>query len=91
MSAITLRVQDSLDQQIRELAAKQQMSLSDFARNALETYVKQVQQEMRVQEMVKAATAMQQNPDIKQSIAKLTLEMEFDNASTLEDDQGWWK
>lgn len=98
MSALTLRLQDSLDQQIRTLAAQQQISLSDFARNALESYAKQVQQELQLQDMIKAAEAMHQNPMIGPEVASLTQEFDFDNAelsgldpANADDQQGWWR
>jgi predicted transcriptional regulator len=85
VSAITLRIQDSLDQQIRDLAAKQKVSLSDFARTALENYAKQVQQELQLKEMIVAAQSMKQQ-------LELDNEFDFDNTTlATESNEGWWQ
>ena len=92
MSALTLRLQDSLNQKIRQLANQQQISLSDFARNALETYTKQVEKELQLQEMIKAAQAMQHNPIIAEEVNQLTQALDFENEhQDDETQQGWWK
>jgi len=94
MSTLTLRMQDSLAQQIRELAAQKQVSLSDFARSALESYAKQTQQELMLQEMITATKAMQDNPEIKAAVEGLSEEMAFTSTSTdyLHDGkEDWWR
>lgn len=96
MSALTLRLPDKLDQQIRDLASVQHMSLSDFARTALEVYVKQTQQELALQEMVAAAQAMQSHPEIAKGVAELNQELSVTDVdlnahSVQEPETGWWK
>ena len=92
MSALTLRLSDSLAQKISSLAAQQQISLSDFARNALENYVQQVQQELQLQEMIKAAQSLQQNPKLAQELKQQTAELESQNTRLeAESTEGWWR
>jgi len=94
MSTLTLRMPDSLAQNIRELAAQQQVSLSDFARSALESYAQQTEQELMLQKMIVASKAMQENGAIRQSVENLSDEMAF--TSNMDDtgpdnEQGWWQ
>lgn len=94
MSTLTLRMPDSLAQNIRELAAQQHVSLSDFARSALESYAKQTEQELMLQKMIEASKAMQENGAIRQSVENLSDEMAFTSNTddtALESEQGWWQ
>jgi predicted transcriptional regulator len=100
MSALTLRLPDSLEQDIRDLAERQQMTRSDFARRALESYVKQTQQTLALQAMIEAAQAIQHSPQLQQHIAEMTSEFsptEADLALSVAEDEadnasaGWWK
>jgi len=94
MSTLTLRMPDSLAQNIRELAAQQHVSLSDFARSALESYAKQTEQELMLQKMIVASKAMQENGAIRQSVENLSDEMAFTSNTddtALDSEHGWWQ
>lgn len=96
MSALTLRLPDSLEQQIRDLAEHQQMTRSDFARRALESYVQQTQRELALQAMVEAAQSIQQSALLQQHIAEINNELSATEADLVlsvaeAEPQGWWK
>ncbi|MGE4503013.1 MAG: hypothetical protein AB7D03_09095 [Thiomicrospira sp.] len=96
MSALTLRLPDSLEQQIRDLAERQQMTRSDFARRALERYVQQTQRELALQAMVEAAQSIQQSALLQQHIAEMNNEFSATEADLVlsvaeAEPQGWWK
>lgn len=96
MSALTLRLSDSLDEKIRELAERQHLTRSDFARRALESYVQQTQRELALQAMVEAAQSIQNSPLLQQHIAEMDNELsdtEQDLALSMaeQEPQGWWK
>lgn len=96
MPALTLRLSDQLDHQIRQLAEQQQLTRSDFARRALESYVKQTQQALSLKAMIQSAKAIQESDDLQEHL----LEIERDFESTDQDltvtlaesePKGWWK
>lgn len=96
MSALTLRLPDSLEQQIRDLADRQHITRSDFARRALESYVKETQQTLALQAMVEAAQAIQTSTQLKQHVSEMDKELsdtEQDLALSVaeQEPQGWWK
>lgn len=96
MSALTLRLSEKLDHQIRALAEQQQLTRSDFARRALENYVKQNQQELALAAMIKAATAIQASADLQNHEKEINHEFEstdMDLSVTLAESEpmDWWK
>ena len=97
MSALTLRLPANLDQDVRDLAARQHITRSDFARRALEFYVKQTQQDLALKSMIEAARAINQSEDIQRHLADMTnafSSTEADMALSLpkdDEDNNWWK
>jgi predicted transcriptional regulator len=96
MSALTLRLPDSLDQQIRDLAERQQLTRSDFARRALESYVKHIQQELALQSMVNAAQAIQGSSHLVQHLNEITQDFATADLEAIQrvaedEPQGWWQ
>jgi predicted transcriptional regulator len=97
MSALTLRIPANLDQDVRELAERQHITRSDFARRALEFYVKKTQQDLALKSMIEAARAIHKSEDLRQHIIDLSKDFsstEGDMALSFskdDKDNNWWK
>lgn len=91
MSTLTLRLPESLEHQIRDLAARQQLTRSDFARRALERFVQQTQQELALQAMVEAAQSIQSSPLLQQHIAEMSDEFSATEVEPDKAEKGWWQ
>jgi metal-responsive CopG/Arc/MetJ family transcriptional regulator len=70
MSTLTLRLPDSMDQQLNELAARKNLNRSELARAALEQYLREQERELLMSEMAAAFRVLATNPEARaESIA----------------------
>jgi len=70
MSTLTLRLPDSMDRQLSELAARKHLNRSELARTALEQYLREQERERLMSEMAAAFSVLATNPEARaESIA----------------------
>ena len=70
MSTLTLRLPDSMDQQLNELAARKHLNRSELARTALEQYLCEQERERLMAGMEAAFRVLATNPEARvESIA----------------------
>ncbi|BBP05285.1 hypothetical protein TPL01_14610 [Sulfuriferula plumbiphila] len=70
MATLTLRLPDNLDRQLTALAAQTHQNRSELARTALEKFLRELEQEQLLAEMVEAARFLATNPEARaESIA----------------------
>lgn len=94
MSALTLRISDTLDDQLRDLANAQSLSRSEIARIALENYVKTAQKEIALTAMIQAVQKLNENPKAQETHRKLNESFAVTEGDGLEKNEeitGWWK
>jgi Ribbon-helix-helix protein, copG family. len=101
MATLNLRLSDKLDRQLTALAAQTRQNRSDLARTALEKFVRDLERERLMADMVEAARFLATNPEARAesiAIAEEFLPLDNEALDIAEgrkpgdpDPEPWWK
>lgn len=101
MGTLTLRLPEKLDQQLTVLAAQTHQNRSELARTALEKFLREMEREKFMAEMVEAARFLATNPEARAESLAIAEEFAVADSEALDIAEGrkpgdpepeqWWK
>lgn len=101
MGTLTLRLPEKLDQQLTVLAAQTHQNRSELARTALEKFLREMEREKFMAEMVEAARFLATNPEARAESFAIAEEFAVADSEALDIAEGrkpgdpepeqWWK
>lgn len=101
MGTLTLRLPEKLDRQLTVLAAQTHQNRSELARTALEKFLREMEREKFMAEMVEAARFLATNPEARAESLAIAEEFAVADSEALDIAEGrkpgdpepeqWWK
>lgn len=101
MGTLTLRLPEKLDRQLTVLAAQTHQNRSELARTALEKFLREMEREKFMAEMVKAARFLATNPEARAENLAIAEDFAVADSEALDIAEGrkpgdpepeqWWK
>jgi metal-responsive CopG/Arc/MetJ family transcriptional regulator len=101
MGTLTLRLPEKLDARLSEFAKLEDTSRSELARTALEKFLREMEREKFMAEMVKAARFLATNPEARAESFAITEDFAVADSEALDIAEGrkpgdpepeqWWK